>query len=145
MDVISSPITVLAQATPALAATDSIAMQGLDNTAAARFSAIMAQPAALAPTADLASGAAPPALAPVAGAPSSMGERILSGMHSVSGDMQSSWKTIAGVLEGADRNVNMQDMLRLQMNLMQVTMQYELVGKAVSRAGQNIDHLVRLQ
>lgn len=74
-----------------------------------------------------------------------MGERILTGMQSASGDMQSSWKNIAGVLEGGDRNVNMQDMLRMQMNLMQVTMQYELVGKAVSRAGQNIDHLVRLQ
>lgn len=145
MDVISSPFVALAQATPAVAAPDVIAPQGLDSMAAARFSAIMAQPQAL-------SGAAAVPEVPTAavtgvgaGGASSMGERILSGMQGASGDMQASWKNIAGVLEGGDRNVNMHDMLRLQMNLMQVTMQYELVGKAVSRAGQNIDHLVRLQ
>jgi type III secretion protein I len=36
------------------------------------------------------------------------------------------------------------DMLRLQTELLQVSVQYELVGKAVSRSTQNIDTLVRM-
>lgn len=148
MDMISSPIAALAQAAPALAAPDSIATTSLDTLAAERFSAIMAQPlaasgaVAVAATPEVSSAAV---AAVGTGSSSSMGERILSGMQGVSGTMQASWKNIAGVLEGSAGNVNVQDMLKLQMNLMQVTMQYELVGKAVSRAGQNIDHLVRLQ
>ncbi|GAB1387136.1 hypothetical protein MASR1M59_22840 [Melaminivora sp.] len=105
----------------------------------------MAQP--LAPAAGL---SAPAAAAPAqaAGIPAvnaSVGERILSGMQNVSGDMRTAWGDISQMLQAGERQVGIQDMLRLQMNLMQVTMQYELVGKAVSRSGQNIDHLVRLQ
>ncbi|GAB2734913.1 hypothetical protein GCM10027019_12900 [Melaminivora jejuensis] len=115
-----------------------------DSLAAQRFAAIMAQPVA-APVAP-APAALAPAIAPAsAAAASSIGERILSGMGGISGDMQASWKAVAEVLQRGEHQVNLQDMLRLQMNLVQVTMQYDLVGKVVSRSGQNIDHLVRLQ
>ena len=36
------------------------------------------------------------------------------------------------------------DMLRLQADLVQISVQYEMVGKAVSRTTQNIDTLVRM-
>ena len=145
MDPISGPIAALVPATTGPVATDLIAKTAPDSLAAAQFAALMAPvpAAAVAP----APGAA--ALAATSGAglagPVSVGDRILSGMHGVAGDMQTAWGNISGMLRAGEHQVGIQDMLRLQMNLMQVTMQYELVGKAVSRAGQNIDHLVRLQ
>ncbi len=39
---------------------------------------------------------------------------------------------------------NIGDMLRVQSEMLQVSVQYELVGKAVSRTTQNIDTLVRM-
>ena len=146
MDPLSGPIAALAQVAPGLSATDSIAAAPPDSLAAARFAALMAQPpvpAGAMPALDAPAVAAAPGLEPAA--PASVGDRILSGMHGVAGDMQTAWGNISGMLRAGEHQVGIQDMLRLQMNLMQVTMQYELVGKAVSRTGQNIDHLVRLQ
>lgn len=147
MDPISGPIAALAPATSGLAATDSIAKAAPDSLAAARFAALMAQPpvpvAAAAPAPEVAALSAASGAGPAG--PASVGERILSGMHGVAGDMQTAWGNISDMLRAGEHQVGVQDMLRLQMNLMQVTMQYELVGKAVSRTGQNIDHLVRLQ
>lgn len=144
MDVISGPVMALAQAGQASPAIDKVAAPVADSLAAQRFAAIMAQPVA-APVAP-APAALAPAIAPAsAAAASSICERILSGMGGISGDMQASWKAVAEVLQRGEHQVNLQDMLRLQMNLVQVTMQYDLVGKVVSRSGQNIDHLVRLQ
>ncbi len=144
MDPISGPIAALAPATTGPIATDPIAKAAPDSLAAARFAALMAQPPAPA------AAAAPPEVAALAAGagpagPASVGDRILSGMHGVAGDMQTAWGNISDMLRAGEHQVGIQDMLRLQMNLMQVTMQYELVGKAVSRTGQNIDHLVRLQ
>ena len=75
----------------------------------------------------------------------SMGERILSGMNNVSGDFQSAWKSVSTVLDAGDKNMNMQDLLKLQLQLVQVSVQYDLMGKAVSRSTQNLDQLLRLQ
>ena len=41
--------------------------------------------------------------------------------------------------------MGMQDLLKLQLQLVQVSVQYDLVGKAVSRSTQNFDQLVRIQ
>ena len=114
MDPISGPIAAIAQATPGLAATDLVANKAPDNLAAARFAELMAQP--LAPAAGL---SAPAAAAPAqaAGIPAvnaSVGERILSGMQNVSGDMRTAWGDISQMLQAGERQVGIQDMLRLR-------------------------------
>lgn len=53
---------------------------------------------------------------------------------------------MSGVLNStASASLNIQDMLKLQMQLVQTSFQYELVGKAISRSTQNLDQLVRIQ
>lgn len=104
----------------------------------------MAQPTPVAAAAaqTVAQTAAQPT--PAGAAPHSMGERILTGMQGVSSDFQAAWKSVAATLDG-NPTIGMQDMLKLQMQLVQVSVQYDLVGKAVTRSTQNIDQLVRLQ
>lgn len=77
-------------------------------------------------------------------APQSLGENILSGMQNLSSDFQQSWKTVNAALD-SNNMMTTQDMLKLQMGLTQVSIQYELVGKAISRSTQNLDQLVKLQ
>ena len=74
-----------------------------------------------------------------------MGDRILAGMQSVSGEFQSAWKSVSASLDANAETMGMQDLLKLQMHLVQVSVQYVLVGKAVSRSTQNFDQLVRVQ
>ena len=59
-------------------------------------------------------------------------------------DFSDTWKDIAHGLDGMGAQPAISDMLRLQTELLQVSVQYELVGKAVSRSTQNIDTLVRM-
>lgn len=145
MDPITGSLAAVTSATQALSAPPA-ALAPPDSLAAARFSAIMGHqptPVAEAVQAALAPAAAGTGIA--ATAPGSMGERILSGMNNVSSDFQSAWKSVSTVLENGDKNMQMQDLLKLQLQLVQVSVQYDLVGKAVSRSTQNLDQLLRLQ
>lgn len=73
-----------------------------------------------------------------------MGDNILAGMQSMSNEYQQSLKGIGAVLaDGA--NLSVAELLKLQVGLMQISVQYELVGKAVSRSTQNLDQLVKVQ
>ena len=83
-----------------------------------------------------------PAAAPDAAPP--LGGQILSGLRGVATDFSDTWKDIAHGLDGMGAQPAISDMLRLQTELLQVSVQYELVGKAVSRSTQNIDTLVRM-
>ena len=40
---------------------------------------------------------------------------------------------------------NVAELLKVQVALMQISVQYELIGKAVSRSTQNLDQLVKVQ
>lgn len=145
MDPITGPLAALSSATPVLGAAPA-PKAAPDSLAAARFSAIMGHqptPVAEAVQAALAPAAAGSGVA--ATTPGSMGERILAGMNNVSSDFQSAWKSVSTVLDASDKNMNMQDLLKLQLQLVQVSVQYDLVGKAVSRSTQNLDQLLRLQ
>lgn len=82
--------------------------------------------------------AAPPEAAPT------LGSQILSGLRGVAGDFSDKWKDISHSLDGLGAQPAISDMLRLQTELLQVSVQYELVGKAVARSTQNIDTLVRM-
>jgi type III secretion protein I len=107
-----------------------------------QFNAIMNAPT------DPALGAVPAALqsvfAPAAGAEPTLGGQILSGLRGVATDFSDTWKDIAHNLDGMGAQPAVSDMLRLQTELLQVSVQYELVGKAVARSTQNIDTLVRM-
>ena len=66
-------------------------------------------------------------------------------MASVSGEMQTAWNTVGEVVRRGESGMDLQGMLGVQMALVQVGIQYDLMGKVVTRSGQSIDQLVRLQ
>lgn len=73
-----------------------------------------------------------------------LGDNILAGMQNLSTDFQQSWKAVSQALE-AGQDMTTADMLKLQLGLTQMSVQYDLVGKAISRSTQNLDQLVKLQ
>lgn len=131
-----------------------LAAQALNNTgagartepsslAAERFNAIMngtEEPRLNGVNAALQSAfsVAPPDAAPT------LGSQILTGLRGVAGDFSDKWKDISHTLDGMGAQPAISDMLRLQTELLQVSVQYELIGKAVARSTQNIDTLVRM-
>ena len=76
--------------------------------------------------------------------PATLGSQILSGLQSTTAEFSQKWQGIAGNLDRLGAQSSLSDMMRLQGELLQVSVQYELVGKAVSRTTQNIDTLVRM-
>ncbi|HZY20510.1 MAG TPA: type III secretion system inner rod subunit SctI [Ramlibacter sp.] len=110
-----------------------------DDLAAARFSELMdVQPTATAQ-------AVQEAFAPAAVAgPRTLGDAILGGMQNLSTEFQQSWRTVNAALD-AGANMTMAEMLKLQIGVAQMSVQYDMVGKAISRSTQNIDQLVKMQ
>lgn len=113
-----------------------------DAAAAQRFAELMQAPATE-PTA-LAAAPAVAGQTDVA-ASGSVGDKILNGMQSVSNDFRETWSRVSDTLRHDSREMSMQDILGLQMHLVQAAVQYEMLGKAVSRSTQNFDQLVRVQ
>lgn len=108
--------------------------------ASVRFAQLMAGDDLAGP--DLAPGAAPaPAAAPPA--TPTLGDAILNGLRGVSQDMSAKWSAVSAALESP--SVEMVSMLKLQLTVAQMSVQYELVGKAISKSTQNLDQLVKLQ
>lgn len=109
-----------------------------DPQASARFADLMTQPVA-------AAGAPVPlhdGVLPAAGG--TLGDMILSGLKSTSADFQDKWASVQRVLEGGNLT-SVSEMIKLQMGVTQMSVQYEVLGKAVSRSTQNIDQLVKMQ
>jgi type III secretion protein I len=73
-----------------------------------------------------------------------LGNQILSSLRSTTADFSQKWQNIAVGLDKTVTQPNIADMLRVQSELVQVSVQYELVGKAVSRTTQNIDAMVKM-
>lgn len=142
MDIVASPL--VATALPALPA-PTLTPAVPDASATARFAALMQAPPPPPASArpDVAAAMSDAALPPVAR--TSVGDRILAGMQGVSGEFQSAWKSVATSLDAGPETMGMQDLLKLQLQLVQVSVQYDLLGKAVSRSTQNFDQLVRVQ
>jgi type III secretion protein I len=138
---------------PALASTSSPLLPATvpaapDALATARFNALMQQsPVPNAQAAATATSAGAPTTTATSPAvlSNSVGDRILHGMEGVSNNFQSAWKSVNATLDASAQSTSMQDMMRLQLQLVQVSVQYELVSKAVSRSTQNFDQLVRIQ
>ena len=83
------------------------------------------------------------AAAPLTGA-DTLGNQILSALQSASGEYAKTWHDTKARLESVTRQESVADMLRLQSDMLQMSVQYELVGKAVARSTQNVDTLVRM-
>ncbi|WP_323018739.1 type III secretion system inner rod subunit SctI [Castellaniella sp.] len=114
-----------------------------DALATERFNAVMQAPQEMPLQAGVSAAVQSAFAAPSADVPT-LGGQILSGLRGVADDFSSTWKDIARNLDGMGAQPAVSDMLRLQTELLQVSVQYELVGKAVSRSTQNIDTLVRM-
>ena len=79
-----------------------------------------------------------------ASAPASIGDRILNGLTSLSGDFERSWSSISSASNG-ENALSAHEILKLQMNFMQMFVKYELVNKAITRSVQNVEQLVKIQ
>ena len=119
-------VAQLATATPAPSAVD-----------ATRF-AEMVQPAA-------APAVAAAGMNPVASLGQTPGDSILNGMSSVGTEFRDSWAAMQQALARPAGEMTTADMLRLQMHMVQLSVQVEMVGKVISKATQNIDQLAKLQ
>lgn len=114
-----------------------------------RFNAMMSAPdigasAAGTPAAGTPAGLVPTPPAAQTDAPPTLGNHILSSLRASAGEFSEKWQGIASGLDSMGTQPHMADLLRLQTNLVQASVQYELVGKAVSRSTQNVDALVRM-
>jgi type III secretion protein I len=76
-------------------------------------------------------------------APRTLGDAILQGLQSASNDITRAWASTGEVLNKPDITVS--DMLRVQTMLLQSAVQYELVGKAVSKSTQSIENILKTQ
>lgn len=135
----------IAALSAAIAPLQSVPPAQPDQLALARFNAIMAAPEAGAPALTGLQAALQTAFTPaVDAAPATLGNQILASLRSTTTEYSEKWQNISGRLDAMSSAPAIADMLRLQADLVQVSVQYELVGKAVSRTTQNIDSLVRM-
>ena len=72
-----------------------------------------------------------------------LGDAILNTLQTASTQMQQSWQQAAEVVAG--KELNMADMLQLQMTVVQTSIQYELLGKGISKSTQNLDQILKTQ
>lgn len=136
IEIISSPLVTMAPGSNATPTVPDMATP--DALAAARFDELMATTPA-APT----STTLPTLTTPHPQAVT-LGDRILQGLGGLSTDFQQSWKEVSSVLDSGNM-MTTGDMLKLQMNLTQIAIQYDMVGKAISKSTQNIEQLVKIQ
>lgn len=73
-----------------------------------------------------------------------LGTQILSGLRGASTDFSDKWQQIRHTLDGMSGQPAVSDVLRLQTQLLQVSVGTEVVGKGISKMTQNIESLVRI-
>lgn len=135
----------IAALSAALAPLQSASLAQPGQLAMERFNALMAAPEAGTPALTGLQAALQSAFTPaVDSAPATLGNQILASLRSTTTEYSEKWQNISGRLDAMSSAPAIADMLRLQADLVQVSVQYELVGKAVSRTTQNIDSLVRM-
>ncbi|MNR25606.1 Type III secretion needle MxiH like protein [compost metagenome] len=110
-----------------------------------RFNAVMSAPDVDAPALTGLQAALQTAFAPpVDAAPQTLGNQILASLRSTTTEYSEKWQGISGRLDAMAAQPTVADMMRLQADLLHVSVNYEMVSKAVSRTTQNIDSLVRM-
>ncbi|MNX71023.1 Type III secretion needle MxiH like protein [compost metagenome] len=110
-----------------------------------RFNAVMSAPDVDAPALTGLQAALQTAFAPpVDAAPQTLGNQILASLRNTTTEYSEKWQGISGRLDAMGAQPSVADMMRLQADLLHVSVNYEMVSKAVSRTTQNIDSLVRM-
>lgn len=133
--------TIAFVATPSAGGVEPVRPAGLSD-ASARFSALMeAESPQRVPLAVEANGA--DVFVPPPPESASLGDAILGGMRQMSSDFSHKWSQVQQMVE--QDVTSLQDLLRMQIGLTQASVQYEMVGKAISKSTQNFDQLVKLQ
>ncbi len=108
----------------------------------ARFQSAMAAGPSTATPADLA--AAPVQAAPAAATPvNSLGGAILESLESASTQIKTRWSQATQALERPE--LTMSEVVRLQMAVVESSIQFEIVSKGIGKANQNLDQLLRTQ
>jgi type III secretion protein I len=78
-------------------------------------------------------------------ASSGLGDSILRGLNGVQNGFNDTVAAVTRSLESSAATPSVQDLLRMQMAMAQLSVQVELAGKAIGRSTQNLDQLVRMQ
>ncbi|CCJ48719.1 type III secretion apparatus protein, YscI/HrpB, C-terminal domain protein [Bordetella bronchiseptica MBORD635] len=110
----------------------------------ARFELALGEmPGASAPNGAIAPAPAEGPAAPVVlGEP--LGRRILGQLRGGLADVAGKWRAVQTGLAEVSQAPTVVGMLDLQARLLQASVEYELVGKAIGRATQNVDTLARM-
>ena len=109
-----------------------------------RFQNAMATDPTKSPSsAGAASGLATPAAIAAASPDVSLGDRILNTLETSSTRIRSAWAEADQALRRPD--MQMTDMLRLQMTVLEASIQYDLLSKGISKSTQNLDQILRTQ
>ena len=73
------------------------------------------------------------------------GDSILNGMNALGTDFKDAWAAMQQALARPQGEMTVAEMLRLQLHMVQLSVQVEMVGKTISKATQNLDQLAKLQ
>jgi len=82
------------------------------------------------------------AVKPVDG-PRNLGNAILDGLEAASRDVSQRWQAAAQAIEKPE--IGVADLLRLQLNVVQGSLQWELVTKAIGKSAQNLEQIIKAQ
>ncbi len=72
-----------------------------------------------------------------------LGDAILQTLQAASTHMQETWAHAAQIVQAP--NLQMADVLQLQMSVIQTSIQYELLGKGIGKATQNLEQILKTQ
>jgi type III secretion system YscI/HrpB-like protein len=145
MDMISPVLLAAEPVTGSMPAASPVQPVPAEAANTAYFSSLMSAPSVSEPAATASVAASVQTTnmpSPVHG--QTLGDTVLQGMQKVSTDMQHSWATVGQVLDGKS-SLSVSDLLKVQMELIQTSLQFDFLGKVVGRTTQNVDQLVKLQ
>jgi type III secretion protein I len=111
----------------------------------ARFQAAMASPTE-APDAAPVNATSASSLqvdAPTVPKPASLGDAIIASLQSASVDVQAKWGHVSSML--ANKELSITEALNVQMNVLQVSVQYDLISKGITKTVQNLDQTLKTQ
>lgn len=74
-----------------------------------------------------------------------LGEKILARLDALGTEFRTNLERTHALLDVAPANLSLKDLLKLQIETAQISLEIELVGKGVSKAVQHADQLTRLQ
>lgn len=88
-----------------------------------------------------------PAVAPAdaMGGSSTLGEKILARLDAVGLEFRTNMERAHEMLEVGPANMSLKDLLKFQMEMSQISLEIELVGKGVQKAVQHVEQLTKLQ